>query len=179
MALKIILVTGGAKSGKSSFVLDKASGVAGKKAFIATAEALDDEMKERINRHKAERGDAWETFEEPLNISKVLSGTRDKYSVILIDCLTLWLSNAMHQTKDTEKVINEFIDELHKSKDLSPITPHLSQVYIVSNEVGMGIVPENGLAREFRDLAGSLNQRVAEISDEVYLVVAGIPMKIK
>ena len=179
MAIKIVFVTGGAKSGKSSFVLGAVSGTAGKKAFIATAEALDDEMKERIGRHKAERGDEWETYEEPLNIAKAVSGLRDKYSVILIDCMTLWLSNAMHQTKDMEKTVNELIDELHTLKDSSHMTAQLSQVYIVSNEVGMGIVPENDMAREFRDLAGNLNQRIAKIADEVYLVVSGIPVKIK
>ncbi|GBE41361.1 bifunctional adenosylcobalamin biosynthesis protein CobP [bacterium BMS3Bbin09] len=172
MALKIIFVLGGAKSGKSSFALTQASGVKGKKAFIATAEALDGEMKERISRHKAERGDEWDTYEEPLNVSKVLSETGDKYSVVLIDCLTLWLSNIMHHMKDTEGAINKFIDELDRSKDLST-------VYMVSNEVGTGIVPENDLARKFRDLAGNLNQRIAGISEEVYLVVAGIPLKIK
>ena len=172
MKSKIIFILGGAKSGKSSFALTHASGVKGKKAFIATAEALDGEMNERIKRHKAERGDEWDTYEEPVNVSKILSGTRDKYSVVLIDCLTLWLSNTMHHIKDTEKAINEFIDELHRSRDQS-------QVYMVSNEVGTGIVPENGLAREFRDLAGNLNQKIAGISDEVYLVVAGIPVKIK
>ena len=179
MKSKVTFVIGGAKSGKSSFALDKVSGFDGKKAFIATAEAHDDEMKKRIERHKAERSNEWKTYEEPLNIAGLLSEIRGRYSVILIDCLTLWLSNAMHRTEDTEKAITEFMDELNRSKNLSSADAYASEVYIVSNEVGMGIVPENALAREFRDLAGKLNQRIAEISDEVYLVVSGIPVKIK
>ena len=181
MALKIIFVTGGAKSGKSSFVLDKLSGVEGRKAFIATAEALDDEMKERIGRHKAERGDEWEPYEVPLNVSEALVDAAGRHSAVVLDCLTIWLSNVLIGEADTGENVNKLVDTLKEIKE-SPVCSSgtgCSVIYIVSNEVGMGIVPENGLAREFRDLAGNLNQRVAEISDEVYLVVAGIPVKIK
>ena len=181
MAIKIVFVTGGAKSGKSSFVLDKVSGVEGKKAFIATAEALDDEMKARINRHKAERGDEWETYEVPTKVSGVIADAISKHSAVVLDCLTIWLSNVLIGDQATEEKMDELINNLKQLKE-SPVCstgPGCSELYIVSNEVGMGIVPENDLAREFRDLAGSLNQRIAEISDEVYLVVAGIPVKIK
>ena len=181
MALKIEFVTGGAKSGKSSFVLDKVSGVIGKKAFIATAEALDDEMKERIGRHKAERGDEWETYEVPLKLSDTLLDAVGRHSAVVLDCLTIWLSNVLIGEVDTQENVRKLVDTLIEIKK-SPVCSTgsgCSVLYIVSNEVGMGIVPENDLARKFRDLAGGLNQRIAEISDEVYLIVAGIPVKIK
>ena len=181
MAIKTVFVTGGAKSGKSSFVLDNVSGVEGQKAFIATAEALDDEMKERIGRHKTERGDEWETYEVPLKVSEALIDAVGRHSAVVMDCLTIWLSNILIGEGDTGENVNKLVNTLTEIKE-SPVCSTgtgCSVLYIVSNEVGMGIVPENGLAREFRDLAGSLNQRIAEISDEVYLVVAGIPVKIK
>ena len=181
MAIKIVFVTGGAKSGKSSFVLDKVSGVIGKKAFIATAEALDDEMKERIGRHKAERGNEWETYEVPLKLPDALIDAAGSHSAVVLDCLTIWLSNILIGEVDTQENINKMVDTLTEIKE-SPVCSSgagCSVLYIVSNEVGMGIVPENDLAREFRDLAGSLNQRIAKIADEAYLVVAGIPVKIK
>ncbi len=176
---KIIFITGGARSGKSSFALNKTSEIKGQKAYIATAEALDEEMKERIENHKKDRGSAWDTYEEPLHVSNVLSKIDNKYEAVVLDCLTLWLSNVMHQTKEPEEMIKEFVDELMNFKNSLLVTYHVSQLFIVSNEVGMGIVPDNALAREFRDLAGSLNQKIAELADEVYLVTAGIPIKIK
>lgn len=197
--MQIIFVIGGARSGKSSFALKEASKVKGQKAYIATAEALDDEMKERIEKHKKERGSDWDTYEEPLKIPDVLSDTKDKYSVIILDCLTLWLSNIMLTSHGTgkednppplekggkggfdnaKKRIQELMNELISFKNSSRGIHHTSRLFIVSNEVGMGIVPENKPARQFRDLAGSLNQKVAEAADEVYLVTAGIPAKIK
>jgi adenosylcobinamide kinase/adenosylcobinamide-phosphate guanylyltransferase len=176
--MKNIFVIGGARSGKSSFALKEASKIKGQKAYIATAEALDEEMKERIEKHKTERGNEWDTFEETMNIPDLLSNLKNKYSVILIDCLTLWLSNifmrtqgAEDRTQTVDKTIKDFINGLSGFNDLS--------LYIVSNEVGTGIVPVNKLARQFRDRAGFLNQKVAEIADEVYLITAGIPLQIK
>jgi adenosylcobinamide kinase/adenosylcobinamide-phosphate guanylyltransferase len=168
---KIIFITGGARSGKSSFPLKETTKISGKKAYIATAEALDEEMKERIEEHRKKRRNAWDTYEEPLRISEVIKKIEGKYKVIVIDCLTLWLSNLMHANLNIEQEIENFISSL--------VTHHSSLVYIVSNEVGMGIVPENELARRFRDMAGFLNQKVAEVADEVYVLVAGIPIKIK
>jgi len=169
---RVIFVTGGAKSGKSSFALSEAVKHEGQKAFIATAEALDEEMANRIERHKGERGEGWDTYEEPFQIADTIAGLAGRYSVIVLDCLTLWLSNAMHRDVDIELEIEHFLNILrHKIQN--------SYIYIVSNEVGTGIVPENKLAREFRDLAGTMNQKVARASDEVFLVVAGIPLKIK
>ena len=168
---KIILITGGARSGKSTFALAQASKSDGRKAYIATAQALDEEMRQRIENHKRLRGDEWITYEEPLKIAALIEEIKDRHSVILLDCLTLWLSNVMHAKVKIENEIEQFISSL--------MTQRSSRVYIVSNEVGMGIVPLNEMARKFRDMAGTLNQKVAAVADEVYMVVAGIPMKIK
>ena len=173
MSVKITFVIGGARSGKSSFVLNEVSEMKGSKAYIATAEALDDEMKDRIQQHKGDRGQEWSNYEEPINIAELISKIKDKYEIIVIDCLTLWLSNVMHKSDKPEDSINLFIQTLKNLDDTG------LSLYIVSNEVGMGIVPENPLAREFRDLTGFLNQKVAEVADEVYMVTAGIPIKIK
>lgn len=179
---------GGARSGKSSFALLEASKIEGQKAYIATAEVLDEEMKERIEKHIFERGGEWDTYEEPLKIDAVLSEVKDTYNVVLLDCLTMWLSNLLirkpgtkKRIKTVEECIIKFIDAMRQLKNSSVSTPvfGLSVLYIVSNEVGMGIVPENKVARHFRDLAGMLNQKIAEIAHEVYLVTAGIPVKIK
>ncbi len=184
--MKIVFAIGGTRSGKSSFALKEASKIKGEKAYIATSEALDDEMRERIARHKKDRGDDWDTFEEPKNILKVLSNVTERYSVVVLDCLTLWLSNVIigtrnseSGTRNVEERIHDLIDSLQKAKKSSRNPEPGTRFFIVSNEVGMGIVPENEMARKFRDLAGFLNQQVAEIADEVYLVTAGIPIKIK
>jgi adenosyl cobinamide kinase/adenosyl cobinamide phosphate guanylyltransferase len=179
MGLKIIFIIGGARSGKSSFALNEASKIKGQKVYIATAEALDGEMRERIEKHKKNRGEEWDTIEEPLKVPAVLSQVKDRYNIIVLDCLTLWLSNILHRKGNIEDNIKELIDELEGLKDASRITHHASQLYIVSNEVGMGIVPDNELVRRFRDLAGFLNQKVAELADEVYLIVSGLPVRIK
>jgi adenosylcobinamide kinase/adenosylcobinamide-phosphate guanylyltransferase len=168
---KITFVIGGARSGKSSFALNRASELPGEKVYIATAQAFDTEMSDRIAKHKEERGSDWNTVEEPLGIAETINGISGKYEVIVIDCLTLWLSNLLLADKDLEKEMQFFISSL--------ITHHASRVFAVSNEVGMGIVPDNELARRFRDMAGRLNQQIAAVADEVYLVAAGIPLRIK
>ena len=186
MSVKITFVIGGARSGKSSFVLNEVSKLEGTRAYIATGEALDDEMHHRISKHKEDRGPEWSTYEEPVKIAKILTDIIDKYSVVVIDCLTLWLSNVLLRTKNkeqraktTDESIQEFIETLKSLKNSSRVTHHALRLFIVSNELGMGIVPENAMAREFRDLTGFLNQKVAAIADDVYLVTAGIPSKIK
>lgn len=128
-------------------------------------------MKERIERHKKDRGNNWDTYEEPVKIAELIKTVGDKYKVVLVDCLTLWLSNLIHTGREVNKGIESFISSL--------VTHPSSLIFIVSNEVGMGIVPDNEMAREFRDWAGFLNQKIAETADEVYLVTAGIPIKIK
>lgn len=199
MSRKIIFILGGARSGKSTYALKEASKFSGKKMYIATAEALDEEMKERIEKHKRERGKDWDAYEEPFKIADIIKKIEGKYSVIVIDCLTLWLSNVMHAGLNIETEIEHLISSLatiHSStnqpyfnKTMKIIPPHppllkggrgdYQVIYIVSNEVGTGIVPENEMSRRFRDMAGLLNQKIAEVADEVYMVVAGIPVKIK
>ncbi|MGD0884613.1 MAG: bifunctional adenosylcobinamide kinase/adenosylcobinamide-phosphate guanylyltransferase [Thermodesulfovibrionales bacterium] len=169
---RIIFVIGGARSGKSGFALRKASDTPGKKAYLATAQALDREMEARITRHREERSEEWETFEEPLHIPALLREIAVTHDVILLDCLTLWVSNLLLTAEGLlEKYCDDFIAVLDGQ--------NRSCLCIVSNEVGMGIVPDNVLSRKFRDSSGYLNQRVARIATEVYLVAAGIPLKIK
>jgi adenosylcobinamide kinase/adenosylcobinamide-phosphate guanylyltransferase len=173
MIKKIYFITGGARSGKSAFAESLANGMTGKRAYIATAQALDPEMAARIQHHRERRGTAWDTYEEPLAIADLLEKLNERYKIVLLDCLTLWLSNVMAHTRGDDEV-NSRSDVLVaaiKSFDGSSI--------IVSNEVGLGIVPDNPLARRFRDFAGMLNQKMAQAADEVYFTAAGIPMKIK
>ena len=214
MSNRIIFIIGGARSGKSSFALKEASKISGKKAYIATAEALDGEMKIRIEKHRKDRGSKWDTYEEPLKITDILSDIKTKYDVVVIDCLTLWLSNLVsrtqkseirnqttkartqntdnpplppfakggmggfeHRTQIIENYVREFIEELNSLNRLNSLNS--LNLFIISNEVGMGIVPDNEMAREFRDMTGVLNQKIAETADEVYIVTAGIPIKIK
>jgi adenosylcobinamide kinase/adenosylcobinamide-phosphate guanylyltransferase len=169
---QIIFIVGGARSGKSSFALKEASKLKGRKAYVAPAEALDEEMRKRIEKHRAERGKEWDTFEEPLKIACVIKEATSVYDVVIIDCLTIWLSNTLHGNLDADCEIENLVNTLRLARDTVSI-------YIVSNEVGMGIVPDNELARKFRDLAGILNGKIGEISDAVYLTVAGIALKIK
>ncbi len=183
----ITLVIGGARSGKSRYALQKASMHPGHKAYIATAQALDDEMTERIEKHRKERSDKWMTYEEPIRIASLMKGFSNKYDVILVDCLTLWLSNLLNRpqnTEDTKQIveidIQNFLDtvKLFKGNDRL-LDSEFRHLFIVSNEVGLGIVPDNELSRIFRDLSGYLNQRVAEVANEVYLMTAGLPLRIK
>lgn len=171
LAKRIVFVTGGARSGKSSFALAEALKVAGGKAFIATAEATDKEMEERIKRHRRDRGNGWKTFEEPVEIARLIKEIDGRYPAVVVDCLTLWLANVMMCGLDGEKETGRLVTALRALKKTS--------VFIVSNEVGLGIVPENELARRFRDMAGRLNQRVASVADEVYVTFSGIPVRIK
>ena len=168
---KIILIIGGARSGKSSFAQDRAGAFPGTKAYVATAEPLDDEMRDRIEKHRAQRGKDWVTFEEPCKLASVLEEIGDGYSAIVVDCLTVWLSNLLLREEEIEKEVDALVAFL-KKRDCPTL-------FMVSNEVGMGIVPDNALSRKFRDLAGRLNQNVAAVADEVYLMTAGVPLCIK
>ena len=169
----ITFIIGGARSGKSRFALEKASMHSGKKAYIATAQALDNEMSERIEKHKKERSAEWVTIEEPLNIAALIKNIHAQYDVILIDCLTLWLSNRVLKEageREIKKEIANLIEALSETR---------IPVALISNEVGLGIVPETPLGRRFRDLNGFLNQETASISHEVFLVAAGIALQMK
>lgn len=171
----IYFILGGAKSGKTAFALALSEKHPEKRLYLATAEAWDDEMKDRIARHQAERGASWETIEEPLDPAKAIRGaSAGDVSVILVDCLTLWLSNHLAgQGRAVEEII-ELTNDLIEAAAESDLP-----IIFVSNEVGQGIVPDNKLARTFRDLAGSVNQMVASKADEVYFVTAGIPTRLK
>lgn len=167
--MAIILITGGARSGKSQRAEARARSFPGRPYFIATAEALDEEMSQRIVQHRARRGKAWIEREAPLDLARTLVET-DGGGARLVDCLTLWLSNLLHSEHDWSMEMSRLADTL---------THQDSPVIMVTNEVGLGIVPDNALAREFRDAAGILNKTIAGVADEVELVVAGLPMKIK
>ena len=164
------LILGGARSGKSRYAQKLAESLGPRRLFIATAEALDEEMKERISRHVADRGASWETIEAPLDINDRIRETASDDCVVLIDCLTLWLSNLMHASLDVDARIDELAETLTEST-----TP----LILVSNEVGMGIVPESALGREFRDAQGRLNQTVAAACDRVEFIAAGLPLTLK
>ena len=174
---RIILITGGARSGKSSLALKPASLSPCKKAYLATGEPLDPEMLERIDKHKMQRGKDWDLLEEPIKIGNAIERLMGEYSMIVLDCLTLWVSNLLTRQNDEIAIEREYQNFMAALKLFQ--STEGSRLIIVSNEVGMGIVPDNTLSRRFRDIAGTLNQRVAEIADEVYLAVSGIPLKIK
>ncbi|WP_432719046.1 bifunctional adenosylcobinamide kinase/adenosylcobinamide-phosphate guanylyltransferase [Pectinatus frisingensis] len=177
---KIILITGGARSGKSSFA-EKYVARCGKKiAYIATAQALDNEMRQRINKHRERRPASWHTIEAPFAAEKAIDACHD-YDTILFDCLTVYLSNIICQPH-LEKASNqnreqEIFTALHKL--IKAAKKHEQTTVFVTNEVGSGIVPENELARQYRDAAGMCNQYTARQADEVYLAVAGIPVQLK
>lgn len=169
---KIIFILGGARSGKSTYALELAKKYK-KVAFIATCQGLDKEMKERIALHRKVRPGHWQTFEETKDINSLLQKIGNAFDCIIIDCLTLLVSNLIleeRSQKIIENRINEMVACLKKNK---------GRAIVISNEVGLGIVPENKLARHFRDIAGKVNQTVARESDEVFFMVSGIPMRIK
>jgi len=170
----MILVTGGARSGKSNFALKLAEKLEGKGLFLATAEALDEEMGQRIQRHRKQRGNRWNTIEEPIYLGKALRPILGLYNTIVVDCLTLWMSNLLGKYLDHEEKITEVTDDF-----LACMVEFKGTIIVVSNEVGMGIVPSNRSTRIFRDMAGQLNQKVAQIADEVYLIVSGLPLQLK
>ncbi len=166
---KSILITGGARSGKSAFAERTVLALGQPATYIATAEAHDDEMQERIARHQARRGAEWKTVAAPLALREALERS-DGAGPRLIDCLTLWLSNLIHAERDWDE----------ETDALCALLPKLTApVVFVTNEVGAGIVPGNALAREFRDASGLMNQRVADACDELWLCVAGHPLKVK
>ena len=167
--MPVILITGGARSGKSRHAEVRARAFPGRPIYIATAEALDAEMTERIAKHRARRGSEWIEREVPLELLQALLET-DGGGARLVDCLTLWLSNLLHSAHDWPQAIAELAATLKRQQ---------SPVVLVTNEVGLGIVPDNVLARTYRDAAGHMNQTIAGIADEVEFVVAGLPMKLK
>jgi adenosylcobinamide kinase / adenosylcobinamide-phosphate guanylyltransferase len=173
MDKKIIFITGGVRSGKSQFALELVRSMPGLKAYLATAQALDSEMAERIQKHRESRPSDWRTVEEPLEIANAIQEHGNRYSAILLDCLTLWLSNTLMAGWQSEKILAE------TERLLQFARASRSSLIMVSNEVGWGIVPEHPSARLFRDLSGSMHQKIAREADEVYFMICGLPQKIK
>jgi adenosylcobinamide kinase/adenosylcobinamide-phosphate guanylyltransferase len=169
-----ILVGGGARSGKSSYAQRRAEELPGPRAYLATAEAFDDEMKVRIARHRADRGPAWQTtIEEPLQVQAALETAGREFATILFDCVTLWLSNLRGRGDGDDRI-------LAAVAALAAALPGIdANIIVVTNEVGLGLVPEHPLGRRFRDLAGFANQILARECDEVYFTVWGLPQKLK
>ncbi|MGM9322983.1 bifunctional adenosylcobinamide kinase/adenosylcobinamide-phosphate guanylyltransferase [Deinococcus aquaticus] len=172
---RIVFVTGGARSGKSTFAERRAAQEAapdgGGVTYLATAQAFDDEMTDRIARHRADRPAGWVTHEEPLAVSAALRAVTT--SATLLDCLSLWVSNLMLAGHTDDAVLDAADDLLRAARERGGVT------VLVTNEVGFGIVPDNALARRYRDLLGWVNQRAAAASDEAHLIVSGLPLRLK
>lgn len=169
--VKSTFVLGGARSGKSRFAENLAQDSGLERHYIATGRAWDDEMRARIAQHKEDRGPLWTTHEEPIALTDTLMRLDAPSRVVLVDCLTLWLTNLM---------MEEACDIAAESAGLAALLPQLSaSIILVSNEVGLGIVPDNKMAREFRDHAGRLHQMIAANVANVYFVAAGLPLKMK
>lgn len=166
--MSIILIGGGSRSGKSQQALQLARQQGRKLAFIATAQALDNEMRERIRAHQQQRGPEFTTIEEPFALPAVIHRHSSEFDAIVVDCLTLWLSNIA--TCDVEVETGKLLEASLASR---------AQLILVTNEVGCGIIPDNAMARRFRDDAGRLNQRVAEAASEVYWMVFGCALRVK
>ncbi|MGC9964042.1 MAG: bifunctional adenosylcobinamide kinase/adenosylcobinamide-phosphate guanylyltransferase [Syntrophobacteraceae bacterium] len=166
-----LLVLGGAKSGKSTWAESVVNSFAPPYIYVATAQGFDDEMKLRIERHRERRKDMWETIESPAGLQDTLKSLNGRSKAVLLDCITLWLSNLLCSESAEPEASVEGLCKVIEAVDYPLV--------IVSNEVGAGIVPDNPLARKFRDLSGSTNQRLARICASVYLVTAGLPLRLK
>ena len=169
---KLILVLGGARSGKSSFALQQGEAKS-PRAFLATAEPLDAEMTERIQTHQQSRGRGWTTFEIPTQLSEWFETDGLKYPSIVVDCLTLWLNNLLRdkvQARHVPSRIRTLVKAIRTSQ---------SQVVMVSNELGLGLVPADACSRKFRDVVGRMNQLIAAEADEVHFLVSGLPLRLK
>ncbi len=163
-------ILGGARSGKSRFAENLVITSGLERHYVATGRAWDDEMQARIDQHRADRGPAWTTHEEPLDLAERLAAIDGEGRAVLVDCLTLWLTNLMMEGGDIAA----------RSAALAAFLPRAkARLVIVSNEVGLGIVPENRMAREFRDHAGRLHQMIAAQAADVYFIAAGLPLKMK
>jgi len=165
-----LFVLGGARSGKSRYAQSRAEAAGGNPVFIATAEAFDDEMRDRIARHRADRDARWTTIEAPRDLPEAIDAVSCSKTVVLVDCLTLWVSNLLLADVDISRAGEQLCQAISRFE---------GTLILVANEVGLGIVPDNALARTFRDAAGLLNQSVAATVDEVVLLTAGLPLTLK
>jgi adenosylcobinamide kinase/adenosylcobinamide-phosphate guanylyltransferase len=178
-ASRIVVVGGGARSGKSRFALARAMALGERRVFLATAEALDDEMRARISRHAEERGRAFTTVEEPRRLAEAITAAGPDTDVILVDCITLWLSNLLvagspDLDRPDASVVEQPIADL-----VAALRRRTCHVVLVSNEVGLGIVPMAPLARAFRDATGRAHQALAAIADELYLAAMGVILRLR
>jgi len=164
----VVLVLGGARSGKSRFAESLLAERAGHRIYLATAEACDEEMRQRILHHRARRGEGWRTIESAIEIAASIAEAGE--DAVLVDCLTLWLTNLMAAGRDVDAATNDLCRVLDRVRGL---------VVLVSNETGLGIVPDNALVRDFRDRAGRLNQAIAAKADRVFFIAAGLPLTLK
>ena len=173
---RFIYVTGGARSGKSRLAERRAGELGGGQVtYLATAQAFDAEMESRIRRHRADRPESWPTLEEPLNVPAALEGLQ---GAVLLDCLSLWVSNLMLRGDSNAAILQAAHDLIRVQRERGgPLSVH--PLIVVSNEVGLGIVPDNALARRYRDTLGWVNQAVAEASNEAWLAVSGLPVRLK
>lgn len=167
----IVYVSGGARSGKSRFAEAYAARPGDDVTYLATAQAFDDEMRERIARHRGDRPAAWHTAEEPLDVAQAARNVQTP--TLLLDCLSLWVSNLLLAGESEDRMLAATDDLLAALRERGGLS------VLVSNEVGLGIVPDNALARTYRDALGRVNQRVAAASDEAYLLVSGLPLQLK
>jgi adenosylcobinamide kinase/adenosylcobinamide-phosphate guanylyltransferase len=165
-----LLVLGGARSGKSRFAQGRAEALTGELVYLATAQGFDEEMRERIALHRADRGPRWSTVEAPLELAETITACSTPETVVLVDCLTLWASNLMLAERDMAAATEGLVRAVSAAR---------GPVIMVANEVGLGIVPDNALARRFRDVAGRINQEMAAAADEVAIMFAGLPLVLK
>lgn len=166
-----VLVLGGARSGKTGFAERLALRAGNKPLYLATAQALDAEMRDRVQSHQQQRANVFATVEEPIRLSEAIAKAAKAHDVILVDCLTLWITNMIVANENVAVAVDELLATLAETTT--------TRVILVSNEVGLGIVPDNAMARMFRDLAGAAHQRLAEICDDAYFIVAGLPVVLK
>ncbi len=177
--MPLILITGGSRSGKSAFAQQMAEQISGERCFIATCPHTDPEMNERIRRHQKEReGRDWQSIEEPLFLDKAIKDCSPE-ATILIDCLTLWINNLMYQAEqEKNELVEDRVAGLAEQLGRAARS-HSGTIILVTNEVGLGVVPDNAMARCYRDLVGRCNQVIASMADQVFLVTCGIPTQIK
>jgi adenosylcobinamide kinase / adenosylcobinamide-phosphate guanylyltransferase len=177
--VKLLFITGGARSGKSDYAQMRAEELPGEHFFLATCPVVDQEMDERIKRHQQDRQNGiWQTIEEEVGISQVLD-TLSSGSVCLVDCLTLWVNNLMYSAELAQTTFNEDAMQNHTKLFLNSAFNYQGTLICVSNEVGMGVVPDNPIARKYRDCVGRCNRLIAAAADEVILVSCGLPLFLK